>query len=237
MTDPAAGGLLARFAAARQDLGRSSTAARIADLLREQITNGELRPGERLPEEELCKAAKVSRNTLREAFRLLAHERLLVHEFNRGVFVNKLTADDLVDLFHVRRILECEGVRHAGGAAPGAIAALDAAVADGERAAARDDWRGVGTANIRFHQGLAALCGSPRVDEMMRHLLAELRLVFDVMGSPREFHEPYLARNRELTTILQRGEFAIAERELRMYLDDAERQIAGRYREREQAAG
>lgn len=237
MTDPVPGGLLARFTEARRDLGRSSTAARIADLLREQITNGELRPGERLPEEELCKAAKVSRNTLRESFRLLTHERLLVHEFNRGVFVNKLTYQDLLDLFRVRRILECEGLRHAGQAGPDAIAALDGAVSEGERAAAAHDWRGVGTANIRFHQGCAALCGSPRVDEMMRHLLAELRLVFDVMGSPREFHEPYLARNREITGILQRGDHAAAADELRVYLDDAERQIAGRYRDLEQADG
>ncbi|MGW5418467.1 GntR family transcriptional regulator [Actinomadura geliboluensis] len=221
---------LDEIAAARHDLDRSSTAARVADLLREQITDGRLVPGARLPEEDLCRAVKVSRNTMREAFRLLVQERLLVHEFNRGVFVRRVTADGLADLYRVRRILECEGVRCAPDAPPAALARLEAAVLDGERAAAAGRWPDVGTADIRFHQALAALVGSPRVDEMTRHLLAEMRLVFHEMGSPREFHEPYLARNRRLYDLIARGEDAAAERELRSYLDDAEAQLTKAYR-------
>lgn len=221
---------LDEIAAARHDLDRSSTAARVADLLREQITDGRLVPGARLPEEDLCRAVKVSRNTMREAFRLLVQERLLVHEFNRGVFVRRVTADGLADLYRVRRILECEGVRCAPDAPPAALARLEAAVLDGERAAAAGRWPDVDTADIRFHQALAALVGSPRVDEMTRHLLAEMRLVFHEMGSPREFHEPYLARNRRLYDLIARGEDAAAERELRSYLDDAEAQLTKAYR-------
>jgi DNA-binding GntR family transcriptional regulator len=224
---------LEEIAAARHDLDRSSTAARVADLLREQITDGRLVPGARLPEEDLCRAVKVSRNTMREAFRLLVQERLLVHEFNRGVFVRRVTADGLADLYRVRRILECEGVRCARDAPPAALARLEAAVLDGERAAAAGRWADVGTADIRFHQALAALVGSPRVDEMTRHLLAEMRLVFHEMGSPREFHEPYLARNRRLHDLIARGEAAAAERELRSYLDDAEAQLTKAYRAQE----
>ncbi|QXJ20608.1 GntR family transcriptional regulator [Actinomadura graeca] len=228
---PAQESWLDTLAAARHGLDRSSTAARVADLLREQIIHGRLVPGERLPEEDLCRAVKVSRNTMREAFRLLVQERLLVHEFNRGVFVRRVTAEGLADLYRVRRILECEGVRCAPSAGPGAIARAGAAVADGERAAAAGDWPGVGTADIHFHQALAALVGSPRVDEMTRHLLAEMRLVFHEMGSPREFHEPYLARNRRIHDLLAAGAVQDAERELRAYLDDAEAQLTTAYRE------
>ncbi|TDD78966.1 GntR family transcriptional regulator [Actinomadura rubrisoli] len=229
MPVPAQESWLDAIAASRHDLDRSSTAARVADLLREQITRGRLVPGERLPEEDLCRAVRVSRNTMREAFRLLVQERLLVHEFNRGVFVRRVTADGLADLYRVRRILECEGVRCAASAPAGALARVEAAVADGERAAAAGDWAGVGTADIRFHQALAALVGSPRVDEMTRHLLAEMRLVFHEMGSPREFHEPYLARNRRICDLLAAGAAEDAERALRSYLDDAEAQLTAAY--------
>ncbi|GAA3924627.1 GntR family transcriptional regulator [Actinomadura viridis] len=225
---------LGRIEAARDELGRSSTAARVAGLLREQITDGLLAPGERLPEAELCRAARVSRNTLREAFRLLVQERLLEHRFNSGVFVRRLTAADLADLYRVRRILEGAGAREAAGARPEALARLDAAVTEGERAAEAGAWPQVGTADIRFHQAIGALCGSPRVDEMMRTLLAELRLVFHEMGSPREFHEPYLARNRLLAGLLARGECEAAERELLSYLDDAEAQLTAAYRREEE---
>lgn len=67
---------------------------------------------------------------------------------------------------------------------------------------------------------------------MIEHLLAEMRLVFHEMGSPREFHEPYLARNRRLYDLMARGDFAEAERELRSYLDDAEEQLTKAYREK-----
>ncbi|MFF0523676.1 GntR family transcriptional regulator [Actinomadura nitritigenes] len=230
---PAQESWLENIAAARDDIGRLSTADRVAHLLREQITDGRLAPGDRIPEEDLGRAAKVSRNTIREAFRLLINERLLVHEFNRGVFVRRVTAEGLADLYRVRRILECEGVRCAPSAPREALARVEAAVADGEHAAAGGRWAQVGTADIRFHQALAALVGSPRVDEMIRHLLAEMRLVFHEMGSPREFHEPYLARNRRLYDLLERGDVAAAEAELRSYLDDAEAQLTKAYREQE----
>ncbi|GGT66489.1 GntR family transcriptional regulator [Actinomadura citrea] len=230
MPVPAQGSWLAGIAAARHDLDRTSTAARIAGLLREQITDGRLAPGERVREEELGEALKVSRNTVREAFRLLAQERLLVHEFNRGVFVRRVTADGLADLYRVRRILECEGVRCAREAPAGSFGRVEAAVLDGERAAAAGRWPDVGTADIRFHQAIAALVGSPRVDEMIQHLLAEMRLVFHEMGSPRKFHEPYLARNRRIHDLMAGGDLAGAERELRSYLDDAEKQLTNAYR-------
>ncbi|WP_433336283.1 GntR family transcriptional regulator [Spirillospora sp. CA-294931] len=230
----AAEGSMARIAASRDDIGGSSTAARIARLLREQITDGELVPGERLREGPLSEAAGVSRNTTREAFRLLAQEGLVVHEFNRGVFVRRLTATDLNDVYRVRRILECEGVRGAAEAGPEAIARVSAAVAEGERAAEADRWRDVATADIRFHRALAALCDSPRVDDMMERILAELRLVFHAMGPRREFHGPYLRRNRTIADLLERGDTEGAERELRDYLDTAQEQLGEAYRRLEQ---
>jgi DNA-binding FadR family transcriptional regulator len=68
---------------------------------------------------------------------------------------------------------------------------------------------------------------------MTRHLLAEMRLVFHEMGSPREFHEPYLARNRRLYDMIARGDLAAAERELWSYLNDAEAQLTKGYRDKE----
>ncbi|GAA1588216.1 GntR family transcriptional regulator [Actinomadura kijaniata] len=221
---------ISRIEAASHDLGRSSTAIRVADLLRGEIASGRLEPGDRLPEDKLCAAARVSRNTMREAFRLLAMEGLVVHEFNRGVFVRRLTVEDLVDVYRMRRILECAGVQNAAAAGPVAVARVVEAVEQGERAAATGDWASVGTADIAFHGALGALCRSPRVDDTMRRILAELRLVFHVMGSPREFHKPYLHRNRMIADLLWRGDREAAERELRSYLDDAEAQLTAAYR-------
>ena len=92
-------------------LDRSSTAERVADVLRRRITEGDLPPRTHLSEEQLIVVLQVSRNTLREAFRLLSHEGLLVHELHRGVFVRQLDEADLIDLYRLRRTVECDVVR------------------------------------------------------------------------------------------------------------------------------
>jgi DNA-binding GntR family transcriptional regulator len=201
-------------------LGRTSTAERVSDILRSRIADGYFPPGTRLSEDSIGGALGVSRNTLREAFRLLTHERLLVHELNRGVFVRVLTVEDVADIYRTRALVECAVVRGLG-APPYAVDGLAKAVADGQRAARESDWKGVSTANIHFHRELVALAGSARTDELMRSVFAELRLAFHVVDDPRRLHEPYLARNRQILQTLQSGERDEAEKLLAGYLDDS----------------
>ncbi|GAA3757583.1 GntR family transcriptional regulator [Spinactinospora alkalitolerans] len=223
------GDWIGRLADSKGALERSSTAERVADVLRDHIIEGVMAPGARLSEEAIGAALGVSRNTLRESFRLLGHERLLVHEFHRGVFVAKPTATDVVDLYRVRRALELAALRGAGGAPEKAVEAVGAAVREGEESLERGDWWGIGTANMHFHQAIAALSASPRTNEIMRQLLAELRLVFHVMAAPREFHAPYLSHNREIYELLRDGRCGTAADRLAEYFDVAEQQLVGAF--------
>ncbi|MEU5002512.1 GntR family transcriptional regulator [Streptomyces sp. NPDC021622] len=201
-------------------LGRTSTAERVSDILRGRIAEGYFPPGVRLSEDSIGGALGVSRNTLREAFRLLTHERLLVHQLNRGVFVRVLTIEDVEDIYRTRRLVECAVVRGLGDP-PFALDGLAGAVADGTKAAREREWKGVSTANIHFHRELVALAGSARTDEVMRSVFAELRLAFHVVDDPRRLHEPYLVRNRQILDTLRAGDAAEAERLLAEYLDDS----------------
>ncbi|HEY3776014.1 MAG TPA: GntR family transcriptional regulator [Solirubrobacteraceae bacterium] len=208
----------------------TTTAERAASELRERIASGELRPGQRLAEERLARVLQVSRNTLRESFRLLAHDGLVDHVVNRGVFVRQLAEHDVRDLYRLRRMVECSALREFArrtrgvGAAQRAalLADLDGAVRSGERAAEEGRWAEIPTADLEFHRCLTALAGSARADELMGRAMAELRLVFWVMAGSREFHEPYLRRNRALVGMLTDGDVDGAEQELIDYLDEAE---------------
>lgn len=206
-------------------LDRSSTAERVADVLRRRITEGDLTPGTRLSEEQLVEVLRVSRNTLREAFRLLTHERLLVHQLHRGVFVPELREADLVDLYRLRTAIECDVVRSLGGVDPVHLRPLHDDVAAGEAAAERGDWIAVGTANMRFHRHLVGLAGSRRMDEVTARLMAELRLAFHAVASPEELHAPYVSRNRALLDLLCAGEPERAAKELEEYLHDSQAQL------------
>lgn len=206
----------------RDLLTRASTAEKVADVLREEIAAGRFLPGERLSEERLSRAFGVSRNTLRESFRLLSRERLVVHRMNRGVFVSMPTRDDIADLFRLRRLLEVPAVAAAQGAD---LNALVAAVEHGEKSAAEANWSEVTTADLQFHRALTALLGSERVNELFRTVMAELRLVFHLKSASADFHEPYLRRNRALVELLLAASTDAAEQELLSYLSDAEQEL------------
>ena len=216
-------------------LDRSSTAERVASLLRRRITEGDMPPRTHLSEEQLIEVLHVSRNTLREAFRLLTHEGLLVHRLHRGVFVRELGEADLVDLYRLRRLIECNVVRGLDevNPEPDLLSRLAEDVEEGESAAERGDWVSVGTANMRFHRHLVALARSPRTDEVTDRLLAELRLAFHAVASPQRLHEPYVGRNRALLERLAAGDHAHAADELEAYLDDSLAELLDAVRNRE----
>ncbi|MFD9892951.1 GntR family transcriptional regulator [Amycolatopsis sp. NPDC059027] len=215
-------------------LGRTSTAERVAGVLRTRIAEGYFLPGVRLSELDIGTALGVSRNTLREAFRLLTHERLLSHELNRGVFVRVLSEADVVDLYKVRKLVECSAVRGIT-EKPATFARLARTVADGDVAQESGRWRDLGTANIRFHAEITEISGSERIKELMEGVCAELRLAFHMMADPRRFHEPYLKRNHQILDRIEAGDGAAAEALLEKYLGDAEQQLVEAFRER--AAG
>lgn len=231
---------LASIAREVEGLDRSSTAERIADVLRSRITEGDLPPGTRMSEVQLGAALGVSRNTLRESFRLLAHEGLLVHVLHRGVFVPELSEVELRDLYQLRRTVECAVVRALSQSVsqthPDAYSTrldvLARDVADAEDAAGSGDWVGVGTANMKFHEHLVALAGNRRMDEIARRLLAELRLAFHVVASPRDLHESYIERNRTLLGMLRAGRFEEAAAELEAYLHSSEAALLAAHRNR-----
>ena len=78
----------------------------VADRMRELITEGVLAPGARLNERVLCEQLKVSRTPLREAFKVLAAERLIELHPNRGASVSTLSLSDVEHLFELMAALE-----------------------------------------------------------------------------------------------------------------------------------
>jgi DNA-binding GntR family transcriptional regulator len=210
----------------RRSLDRTGTAERVADILRAEISDGKLLPGVQLSEEAVGEALGISRNTLREAFRVLCHERLLVHELNRGVFVRSVTTADVVDIYKVRRVVELSALRSLNRSDHQLIHRMDAAVAASERAAAGELWMDVGPANNEFHLVLVSSLGSRRLNELLRTVMAEIRLAFwQTKQDLRQLYEPYVAWNRELLALMQKNEIARAEDELVRYFEKSEQDL------------
>jgi DNA-binding GntR family transcriptional regulator len=202
----------------------SALAPRLAEEIRDKLIAGELKPGQRLSEAALSAGLDVSRNSLREAFRLLTKEGLLRHEPNRGVFVATPSMASIIDIYRVRRMIECQALARAYPNHP-AVARMRAAV---ERArVARDgkQWGTVGSENMVFHAAIVDLADSQRLNAFYAQIAAELRLSFGLLADPELLHAPYVELNAAILEKLEAGMTAEASAALEAYLMQSERTV------------
>ena len=83
-----------------------------ADILH-KIVSGKIPPGQRLGEERLGREYHVSRTPIREALFALERDGLIERTHHCGATVLSFTADDVEQIYEIRRALECLGIRRA----------------------------------------------------------------------------------------------------------------------------
>lgn len=203
---------------------RPSTVEQAASALRAQIAAGRLAPGTRLREERIAESLAISRNTVREAFRILANERLVDHVAFRGAHVRRMGRADITAMYRTRRLLEPLGLQVAVDADT-VRAVLRTAVESASAAVDRSDWQAVGTEDIAFHRALLDSCRSTHISAVTEQLMAELRLAFLLVPDPEALHKPYVARNRRILDLLDAGDEATAAAELDDYLVTSETDV------------
>ena len=199
--------------------------------MRQKIVHGEFAPGQRLSEAALSEHLQISRNTLREVFRLLTKEGLLRHEPNRGVSVAVPSIASIIDIYRVRRLIRVSGDGPGLPRNP-AIQHMRRAVEAGQTCRDNADWQGVGTANMEFHMAIVELADSERLNTMFAHLLAELRLAFGLLNDPEFLHAPYVEMNVKILELFEAGKLAEAAAALNDYLVHSERIVLAVYARR-----
>lgn len=190
--------------------------------IRRLLVEGAFTPGQRLSEISLCERLGVSRNTLREAFRTLAHEGLVTHQPHRGVFVTRPDATSIIEIYRLRRFIECRALSEAWPSHP-AVREMCTAVEEARTYREYRDWQAVGTANMAFHGAIVALADSARLNVFFRQILAELRLAFGLMADKEWLHGPYVEMNEQVLETFEGGDKTAAVALLEQYLSQSER--------------
>ncbi len=75
--------------------------------LREKIITGELKAGQKLNESTLASTLGISRPPLREAFRLLEKDHMVISIPRKGTFVTELSIKDFEEISQLREMIEC----------------------------------------------------------------------------------------------------------------------------------
>lgn len=151
------------------------TVEKVADILKSQILQGRLAPGQRLISKDISEELGISRGPLREAFRRLAADRLVDLIPNRGAVVRRLTPDEIVHLFQIREALEGQAARLAAqNISQANNKAMFQAVADeGEHLLGKREMQPFVEHNRRFHQAVVSISGNTELAELIdRYQLA-----------------------------------------------------------------
>jgi DNA-binding GntR family transcriptional regulator len=140
--------------------GKEPASQRVYAYVRELITSGGIQPGQFLEEEQVCAAVGVSRTPVREAFQRLQADRFIDLLRRRGALIRGVTAQELVQLYETRRLIEAHVMRRIAAerlAVPDVLEALVGTLAD---PATWRDARFQAEGDFRFHRTLVAMLGN-----------------------------------------------------------------------------
>ncbi|PZQ48218.1 MAG: GntR family transcriptional regulator [Rhodovulum sulfidophilum] len=193
-------------------LGQAHNAlfTQVYEAIKRGILSGRFKAGDRLLEERLAEEFGVSRNPIREAFRLLTAEGLVEVINRRGVYIRFMDPRQSREVVEIRAILEGHNARLV--ARRGDPDLLDRAagiLGQGEAAIARGEVAALRGLNEEFHRTLA-LAGE---NEVLQDLLGLLRLrsaLLFAKAEPEVQSESWMEHAHILQAILAGNEEAAA---------------------------
>ena len=211
---------------------------RLFEQLAAEIRSGRLAPGERLPtEQELTRAARVSRTVVREAVAALRAEGLVITRQGVGAFVSAepqrapfrieperlKSIDDVLNVMELRLGVEIESAGLAAERASKAdVRAIGTALAAIEAAVTQD--RSAVDEDLAFHRAIAQATGNPEFVRFLqfigRHLIPRRTVsgLPDRMGGQRAYLALIQEEHRRIYDAVGAGDARAARDAMRRHL-------------------
>jgi len=215
-----------KIAMERSQIHRVSIADQVASVLRQRILDGELRPGTPLQELSLAASLGVSRNTMREALRILALEGLLRRNLHRGVVVSQLSLRDLQEIYHLRRMLEIPAVLSARKPDPEITNQLRLAVENYESSVEAKDWIRAVDFDFQFHSLLIRFHKNKRLEVFYQKVIGELRMGMVLVDRRHDDPEGLVPVHRKMYQLLTSGKLKQCAAVLEQHLADSESRLS-----------
>jgi DNA-binding GntR family transcriptional regulator len=148
--------------------GHRTLAEKAYEALHAAIITGQLRPGARLPIEELAEHLEMSPMPVREAVRRLDAIGLVDNIPHRGARVTELSVIDLAEVYEVRLALETRAIRRAAERFTDGRATLARQRLDALEALADDSSAATSVTHAEFHFALYEAAGSAWLLRLIR---------------------------------------------------------------------
>lgn len=189
--------------------------------LKDAIRHADLQPGEPLPESRLSRLLGISRTPVREALQQLAQEGLVQVIPGRVVTVAAHSVQEVLNVVHLRSLLEPELVRLATETITDeALNELWQSLSDMEAAVENDDREGWSKADTCYHETLGEACPNELLSEMtlqMRNRVHHLAVI-DSQTNPARL-AACTREHREIVEAIAARDPQVAEEAMRRHID------------------
>lgn len=147
---------------------------RIVDFIKDSVVTGRLKPGERVPEQEIAQNFGISRTPIREAFRQLESEGFLTVTPRKGAVVSPITDKDVSEFYAIKSLLEgyaaktaCEKLTDKE------IKRLEGLNSQMRKSAEKNDVKGFFRLDNQFHDTFLKACGNEKLFNLIHHLVQQ----------------------------------------------------------------
>jgi DNA-binding GntR family transcriptional regulator len=204
----------------------------VRDALLSEIASGQLKPGERIIQEQIAQALGVSRQPVQQALMLLRNQGVLRDAGGRGLIVTPLDPNHVHHVYQIRAAVEGLACRLAAeNQADQARKQGTALIEAGRKAVASGSVPKMIAADIRFHEFLYGLAGNPLIGPAMdTHLTYTQRAMGEVLvqdQSPRDIWDQHAA----ILEAIASGDADAAEKLAREHLMQASGFMVSRLKE------
>lgn len=185
----------------------------VYEKIRDAILGGQYSPGQRLVAEELARILGVSRMPVREALHRLESTGLVDSTPHRGTVVSELSEEEIVEIYHIRAVLEGLAARLAAPQlTPRDHAQIRTILAEMSRAEQARDVQCFLTLNREFHEVIWKAGRAPRLLELLENLYATSQRFRSIsLYLPGRLHQ-VAEEHRRMAAELERGDVVAAER-------------------------
>ncbi|GIL14807.1 MAG: GntR family transcriptional regulator [Chloroflexota bacterium] len=192
--------------------------------IRRRLLILEVRPEDRIKEQEWADKLKLGRLAVREALSRLHGEGLVTRGAKGGFFAAKMTAVDIHDIHEVREIFEVAAIRLAQERmTPKQLQQLEDACDDFAYLVKRGYHVGACESDLRFHHLLVECSGNSKL--VRAYDLSHIPLFHVRVGHSREYLNDYAyteREHREIVAALKEKDFEKAIERLRAHFDRGE---------------
>lgn len=200
----------------------------VAEQLRRSIWNREIEFGERLIESELSEKFDVSRNTIRDALKILEHEEMIIIKPRKGTYVSQFSKQDWQEIIELRSIVESFAfVRALPSLDEMHFTHLRNILDRMEGITESGNWNDLFDLDMEFHSYVVKLSGNSRIIKLYDSIQVQIRTFLLYLDKYYSNRQSFYEEQKDLFDALLTKDPEVVDNKIRTHIEYVEGQFIG----------